>query len=159
MKSTALISIVALCCAAPYAIAQCEIGRSITYRGLSQKDVARRDEIYVEMCNRVGGDLADGDDEDLRKRLVLPKRLKPSNSNMSEEFWNELGKGKRSVFLATIAEQTGAVSWVYVLKSSGSQRVDEAAAALFRNNRFATPFTLDGKPARTFHVFVQSFGQ
>ncbi len=156
MKNTAALTAIALLSTAPYAIAQCDTGKTLAVKELSQEETTLRTAIYLEMCKRVGGDLVDGDDSELGARVKFPTGFRV-DVRPSDELMDSMRREKRRVILASITEATGKVSWVYVLKSSGNQRYDAAAMTMFGATTFDEPTTLDGIPIKVFRTLWYSF--
>jgi TonB family protein len=147
MKTTPTITAVLALTVASLAQAQCELSTSIDSRVLSPEKLAIRGAIYQELCKRGGGNLVDGEDLQLKDRMVyirpeIIRRVYPP-----DDLYRLMQKTK--TILAYIVEPTGKVSWAAVLEPSGYKAVDATAFDIVRNAKPGVA-TLDGQPVRLF---------
>jgi TonB family protein len=153
-RTTTIAVLLAFACE-PVLSAQCELSETIDAGYLSPEKLAIRGAIFQELCKRSGGALVDGDNAQLKTRIVFPGGGKPIRQEFQsnvplDEIFRQLKT--RKVILAYIVEPTGKVSWVTVLESSGDKSVDAFAFARIRELNFRGAVTLDGQPVRLFRT-------
>src|SRR5689334_2711677 len=103
MKKAAALTAIALLSSAPYAMAQCDTGNNkIALKELSQDELTLRTAIFLEMCKRLGGDLVDGDDSDVKKQVTFPTGPKPLEVEPSKELIDSMRRGKHTAVLVFI---------------------------------------------------------
>ena len=143
--------------AAQGAFAACEPAPPIKQK-LSVGESSLRSATFRVMCERLNGDLVDSNDTELKSRLVIPKRVKDPDINLSEDYRGFLRNSSKYRFVVnTIIEPSGQVSWVNVLTASGHPRLDRAVLAFLSKSRYQQPVTFDGNAVRAFHTQTFTF--
>ncbi len=155
MKS--LLALAVSLFAAHGAFAACEPASAIKQK-LSVGESSLRSATFRELCERLNGDLVDSNDRQLKSRLVIPKRVRDPDINLSEDYRGLLrNSGNYRFVVNTIIEPSGQVSWVNILTASGHPRVDRAVVAFLSKSRYRQPVTFDGNAVRAFHTQTFTF--
>lgn len=154
-RSTAL-RLAACCTLLPLAAsATCEIepGRfdssRVPYK-MTEAGIAARNKYFVEQCTRANGEIVDFYDPTLKGRLRRPGKAVLANGEYYPLWARRMGI-EGEALVAYVIELDGTVRDVSVIESSGDslqKYLDGAAIEVWRNIRFASPATLDGKPVR-----------
>jgi TonB family protein len=144
-----MLSVVLPLCAA----AECTIdpARSRMAVALPPEALAIRNKLFLEICEKDGGDLVDVTDPTLGGRLEQPKHVQmPPGPSVTPQH-------KGIVFLAYLVEVDGSVRQVTVLESSGYKELDEAAVQTWSQGKFTVPAKLDGRPVRVLSYTKMPF--
>ena len=130
--------------------APCIGSASVSGVTIAQEKLNLRKAAFEELCRKSQTPLVDAADEALQGRLVLPERPDPPRLTASGAPPKaQPASGKTTVVF--IVEDTGKVSWLSILDSSGDAQIDNSTATYFsRVIRYKTPGILDGKPVRVF---------
>jgi Gram-negative bacterial TonB protein C-terminal len=130
--------------------APCIGSASVSGVAIPQEKLNLRKAAFEELCKKSQTPLVDAADETLQGRLVLPERPDPPRINAgTTPLKPQPASGKTTVVF--IVEETGKVSWLSILDSSGDAQIDNSTATYFsRVIRYKKPGLLDGKPVRTF---------
>jgi TonB family protein len=121
------------------AAAECTIdpARSRMIPILPPEALAIRNKLFLQICEKNGGDLVDVTDPTLVDRLEQPKHVEmPPGPNVTPQRAG-------TVLLAYLIDLDGSVRQVTILESSGHKELDEAAVETWSHAKFAASAKLD----------------
>lgn len=116
---------------------------------ITAENLERRKVLFESLCRERSDRLIDAAQPGFQGRIRLPARAEQMQETIGPAAAVD-GKGMGSTILVFVVEASGRLSWLAVLQSSGSARLDERALKYRAATRYRTPAKLDGAPVAIF---------